>query len=77
MFPGHAFHLGGIGVEQPLLEISDLGFEGSQPLVDVEIEHLHHLRCAGVEAAWLCRLYLNEPITGRRRRARSTRSLWD
>src|SRR5712671_8209844 len=38
VIPGHAFHLGGIGVEQPLLEISDLRFEGSQPLVDVEID---------------------------------------
>ncbi len=35
--PRNASDFGGIGIEQPLLKISDLRFEGSQPFVDIEI----------------------------------------
>ena len=36
--PGYAFYLGCIGIEQPLLKVSNLRLERDQPFVNVEID---------------------------------------
>jgi hypothetical protein len=37
VIPRYALYLGSIRIEQPLLKISDLRFEGGQPFVDIEV----------------------------------------